>query len=107
MGEAEKTNKTDKLDKVDIVEKQKELLKEKSKNELILVLSSILATALIIISILCHDTWQSSMGAIVQTIEVLVLMFMIVVFVAAGFRYMDAKDSLKVLREKEKRGMDI
>ena len=34
-------------------------------------------------------------------------MFMVIIFVAVGFRYIDAKDSLKALREKEKRGMNI
>lgn len=100
MSEVNITKETDNLEN-----REAELLKEKNKSEVVLIVTTIITMLLIFTSITFHADLSTLLGGVIQVIEVLLLMILMVMFVWAGFRYIDTKDCLKTIYIKKKKGI--
>ena len=84
--------------------REKELTELKNKSEKLLIITTIFVVGLIILSIILNGVVKEPVIHLLNTAEVVLLMINLLVFVSAGFNYIDSSDSLKAIGTKRNKG---
>lgn len=87
------------------IAREKELIKLKNKSEKTLILSTIFAVGLIVVAIIIGEGADNLAMKFVHIAEIVLLLSDLMVFVSAGFNYLDSTDELKAIEKRRNRGM--